>query len=64
MYGDKARETALAWLSSSAALLREGCIGHLPEIRDGDFPHASRGCDAQAWGAGEWVRVWLKLKRS
>ncbi|MEW6671006.1 MAG: amylo-alpha-1,6-glucosidase [Thermodesulfobacteriota bacterium] len=64
VYGDKARETALAWLSSSAELLRQGSMGHLPEIRDGDFPHTSRGCDAQAWGASEWVRVWLKLKES
>jgi len=61
VYGDKAGETALAWLSSSAILLRQGCIGHLPEIRDGDFPHTLPGCDAQAWGASEWVRVWQKI---
>ncbi|MDF1590619.1 MAG: amylo-alpha-1,6-glucosidase [Desulfobacterales bacterium] len=64
VYGDNARETALSWLSSSSALLHQGCVGHLPEIIDGDFPHISRGCDAQAWGASEWVRVWMKLKAS
>jgi len=30
---------------------------------DGDFPHTPRGCDAQAWGASELLRVWLKLER-
>jgi glycogen debranching enzyme len=30
----------------------------VPEILDGDFPHKQRGCDAQAWGASEIVRVW------
>jgi predicted glycogen debranching enzyme len=62
-YGEAGRQTALAWLTSSIGLLESGCLGHLPEILDGDFPHTSRGCDAQAWGASEWVRVWLKLLR-
>jgi predicted glycogen debranching enzyme len=62
-YGEAGRQTALAWLTSSIGLLESGCLGHLPEILDGDFPHPSRGCDAQAWGASEWVRVWLKLVR-
>jgi hypothetical protein len=61
-YGNKGRETALAWLGSSAGLISEGCAGHVPEIMDGDFPHTQRGCDAQAWGASELLRVWLKLK--
>ena len=60
-YGAGGRQTALSWLTSSIGLLESGCLGHLPEIVDGDAPHASRGCDAQAWGASEWVRVWLKL---
>jgi glycogen debranching enzyme len=62
-YGATGRQTALSWLTSSIGLLESGCLGHLPEIVDGDAPHASRGCDAQAWGASEWVRVWLKLSR-
>jgi predicted glycogen debranching enzyme len=60
-YGKKSRKTALAWLASSAGLLTRGCIGHVPEILDGDFPHKQRGCDAQAWGASEIVRVWKLL---
>jgi glycogen debranching enzyme len=42
-------------------LLNEGCLGQLPEILDGDAPHAQRGCDAQAWGATEALRVWKFL---
>jgi len=61
-YGEKSRETALAWLGSGVQLLGRGCLGHIPEILDGDFPHTPRGCDAQAWGASELLRVWLKLE--
>jgi len=61
-YGDGAKETAGAWLSSSIRLINSGCIGHIPEILDGDFPHTQRGCDAQAWGLSEWLRVWIRLK--
>jgi glycogen debranching enzyme len=60
-YGHPARETALSYLSSAAGRLMQGCIGHLPEIMDGDAPHASRGCDAQAWSVSETLRVWRML---
>ena len=59
--GDGATETALALLGSSERLIREGCVGHVPEIVDGDFPHHQRGCDAQAWGCSELYRVLKKL---
>jgi predicted glycogen debranching enzyme len=61
-YGENGKETAMAWLSSSTRLMNQGCAGHVPEILDGDFPHKQRGCDAQAWGASELLRVWLKFK--
>jgi starch synthase (maltosyl-transferring) len=60
-YGKQSRQTALAWLASSRRLLEQGCLGHIPEILDGDYPHTQRGCDAQAWGSSELLRVWLKL---
>lgn len=60
-YGDKGKETALAWLGSSAKLMNQGCAGHVPEILDGDFPHKHKGCDAQAWGTSELLRVWVKI---
>jgi predicted glycogen debranching enzyme len=52
---------ARAYLGSMDRLLMEGCVGHLPEITDGDFPHTQRGCDAQAWSATEALRVWKLL---
>jgi len=63
-YGAESRQTALAWLTSGVRLLERGCIGHIPEILDGDFPHSSRGCEAQAWGASELLRVWIKLQEN
>ena len=53
---------AQAYLRSLAQLMGEGCLGQLPEILDGDAPHTARGCDAQAWGATEALRVWKLLQ--
>jgi predicted glycogen debranching enzyme len=60
-YGKESTDTALSWLTGSAPLIEHGCLGHVPEILDGDYPHTAQGCDAQAWGASELLRVWLKL---
>jgi len=53
---------ARAYLGSAGDLLNTGCLGQLPEIVDGDAPHTQRGCDAQAWGATEALRVWRWLE--
>ncbi len=53
--------TATAYLGSMDRLMMQGCLGHVPEILDGDTPHQQRGCDAQAWGATEALRVWKLL---
>ncbi len=55
---------AKSYLGSAEKLLNEGCLGQLPEILDGDAPHAQRGCDAQAWGVTETLRVWKLLSAS
>ena len=52
---------AKGYLLSVEPLLNEGCLGQLPEILDGDAPHAQRGCDAQAWSVSEAIRVWKIL---
>lgn len=44
------------------ACLREGCIGQIAEIYDGDSPDTSRGCFAQAWSVGELLRVYAKIE--
>ena len=62
VYGQQGRETAKSLLASSKMLITDGCLGHIPEILDGDFPHTQRGCDAQAWGVSEWLRVWQMLQ--
>jgi predicted glycogen debranching enzyme len=63
-FGKHANETALALLASSAEGINTGCVGHLPEIMDGNYPHHQKGCDAQAWSVSEWLRVWMKLTPS
>jgi predicted glycogen debranching enzyme len=61
VYGDKA--AVRADLAPMEATLREGCIGQLPEIYNGDAPSFSRGCFAQAWSVGEMLRVYEALER-
>jgi len=60
-FGSTGIPTALSWLGSSIRLINQGCAGHVPEILDGDYPHQQRGCDAQAWGTSELLRVWKLL---
>ncbi len=60
-FSSEAVATAKAYLTSIDRLLADGCHGHLPEIVDGDTPHAQRGCDAQAWSVTEALRVWKLL---
>jgi len=60
-FSPAAVSAARAYLGSMDRLLGEGCLGHLPEIVDGDAPHLQRGCDAQAWGCTEAARVWKLL---
>lgn len=61
VYGDDGVPAAKAWLASITRLLDAGCAGQPPEIVDGDHPHLQRGCDAQAWGVSEALRVWRLL---
>lgn len=48
---------AHSYLGSVAGVLNQGCLGQIPELLDGDAPHTQRGCDAQAWGVTEALRV-------
>ncbi len=58
-----ARQTVKEQLEVLESALREGCIGQLPEIYDGENPTSSRGCFAQAWSVGELLRVYEKLEK-
>jgi glycogen debranching enzyme len=37
-------------------------LGHVPEVADGDAPHASGGCPFQAWSLGEALRLRQRLR--
>jgi predicted glycogen debranching enzyme len=60
-FSPEAVAAAKSYLGSSEKILNAGCLGQIPEILDGDAPHTQRGCDAQAWGATEALRVWKLL---
>lgn len=40
--------------------LRDGCVGSIAEIFDGNEPVISRGCYAQAWSVGEILRSYAE----
>ncbi len=40
--------------------LRDGCVGSIAEIFDGNEPIISRGCYAQAWSVGEVLRAYVE----
>ena len=42
--------------------LREGCIGQIAEIYDGNNPTISKGCFAQAWSVAETLRVYKAIE--
>ncbi|MBP1755010.1 MAG: glycogen debranching enzyme [Firmicutes bacterium] len=50
-------------LSVLEAGLREGCVGQIAEIYDGDLPTISEGCYAQAWSVSEILRVYAALEK-
>ena len=41
--------------------LREGGLGSVSEIFDGDPPHARRGCFAQAWSVAALLSIYVEL---
>ena len=61
-YTEAAKAAVREALAPMEATLREGCIGQLPEIYNGDAPSISRGCFAQAWSVGEMLRVYEALE--
>ncbi len=62
-YSRQARACVREQLRGIESALREGCVGQLPEIYDGDNPVSSKGCFAQAWSVGEILRVYEALEQ-
>ncbi|MCI5502039.1 MAG: glycogen debranching protein, partial [Lachnospiraceae bacterium] len=50
-------------LMAMDACIREGCVGQIAEIYDGDRPVKSKGCFAQAWSVGEILRVYDMIEK-
>src|SRR5688572_19260289 len=48
-------------LTPLAGHLKEAGVGQISEIFDAEPPHAPRGCSAQAWSVGEFIRVLANL---
>jgi 4-alpha-glucanotransferase len=54
LHANRARGERLAQLTLAdlAGQLRDGGLGSIAEIADGDAPHDPRGCPMQAWSVG------------
>ncbi|MBQ2854427.1 MAG: glycogen debranching enzyme family protein [Oscillospiraceae bacterium] len=65
VYGNtpEAAERVREQLRPLEAMLRQGCLGQLPEIYDGDHPTEGKGCFAQAWSVGEMLRVFEAIEK-
>ena len=59
VHGD--RQRALQFLEPIASLIQSYGVGSLPEIADGNLPHAPWGCIAQASAVGEALRAYHVL---
>ena len=56
------KEAVRQQLQAVEGMLRQGCVGQLPEIYDGDHPTDGKGCFAQAWSVGEMLRVFEAIE--
>ncbi len=62
VYRDAA--AAQSFLEPIAHHLRDGCLGSISEIFDGEAPHGAKGCFAQAWSVAEVLRSWVILQNA
>ncbi|HET9342753.1 MAG TPA: amylo-alpha-1,6-glucosidase [Candidatus Eremiobacteraceae bacterium] len=58
-YGD-ARAARMLLAPLEDALFAYG-LGQIPEVFDGDAPHAPGGCIAQAWSVAQTLEAWMTL---
>lgn len=54
------KREARSFLNGIEVSLGETCLGQISEIFDGDYPHAPRGCPAQAWSLAEPLRAMVE----
>ena len=51
---------ARVFLENFMQHMKDGCIGEISEIFDGNWPFFPRGCIAQAWSVGEVLRAYVE----
>ena len=61
-FSEEAKACVREQLEVMESVLREGCVGQIAEIYDGENPVSSKGCFAQAWSVGEILRVYDALR--
>lgn len=61
-YSPDAKRKVIDQIGQIEGTMREGCIGQIAEIFDGDHPRTSKGCFAQAWSVGEVLRALKKAE--
>jgi predicted glycogen debranching enzyme len=54
---ERARWQAAEWLEGFCEHLADAGLGQISEIADAAYPHAPRGCFAQAWSVAELLRA-------
>ena len=57
---EDAKKYALHLIEPLKDHLRDGCVGSIAEIFDGNEPNISRGTYAQAWSVGEILRAYVE----
>ncbi|EOD00791.1 amylo-alpha-1,6-glucosidase [Caldisalinibacter kiritimatiensis] len=63
-YSKESKNKAKEMLDLFKAHMKDGCIGSISEILEGDEPFYPRGCPAQAWSVAEVLRVYGEIYRS
>lgn len=59
-YSEESKLYARRMVEPLADHMRDGCVGSIAEIFDGNEPIISRGCYAQAWSVGEVLRCYAE----
>jgi len=61
-FSEFAVKQSLAYFEPVRSELMSSGLGTLGEMKDGNFPHTTRGCFAYAYSAAEALRVYMMLK--
>lgn len=57
-------DLASSYLAPALRHLRDHGLGSISEIFEGNAPFTPRGCPAQAWSVGEYLRAWCMIRKA